>query len=288
MVTASITKDTTAPTASIVSWTPSTVAAENVSLTWNASEAGTYVIEVNGVNLTAGDGTNVVGSYTAGDMNSVVNNAALANGTNTIKIKFTDTAGNGPVYSTNSATPYKDLTPPLPPQSVTLTDCDYVGNAGTPCAALGNPKSGVTGRDFYVNFVLPTNTGAIQEYDIYAALSGQTLTSTSTILKRVYQNDIIGTSTGVWMGDGVIADSNGNPFISSGTGTYYIAIKSFKSNGLYSDFVYSTGSLITYDTFALPVFSGASFTSNTGITLTYSKTLTGTLSTVYRRLPAVV
>lgn len=51
LATASITKDTTPPTTSIVSWSPSTVAAENVTVTWNASEAGTYVIEVNGSNL---------------------------------------------------------------------------------------------------------------------------------------------------------------------------------------------------------------------------------------------
>lgn len=121
------------------------------------------------------------------------------------------------MYSNNSATPIKDLTPPLPPQSVNLTDCDHIGNAGTPCAIFGNPKNGVTGRDFYVNFTLPASTGAIQEYDIYAALSGQVLTSTSTVLKRVYQNDIIGTSTGVWLGDNITTDSNGNPFIASGT-----------------------------------------------------------------------
>lgn|GEM_PF-6295292 len=237
------------------------------------------MIQVNGVDLTGGDGTNVIGTYTSGDMNSVVNNAALVNGANTIRVKFTDTAGNGPVYSTNSATPYKDLTPPLPPQSVTLTDCDYLGNTGTPCAALGNPKNGVTGRDFYVDFVLPTSTGAIQEYDIYLALSGQVLTSTSTILKRVYQNDIIGTSTGVWIGDAVTTDSNGNPLILSGTGEYYTSIKSFKSNGLYSlTSTASTGAIITFDTISLPTFASAAFTSNTGITLTYSKALTGTLS----------
>lgn len=278
LATASVTKDIDPPTSTITTYGPSTISSENVSVTWNASEAGTYVVEVNGTNLIASNGTNVVGSYTSGDMVSVINNSVFQNGTNTIRIKVTDSVLNGPAYSVNSATITKDNTPPLPPQSVTLTDCDAIGNAGTPCAVFGNPKNGVTGRDFYINFVLPTATGGIQEYDIYATLSGQVLTSTSSILKRVYQNDLIGTSTGVWLDDSIVSDSNGNPFISSGTGTYYATVKSFKSNGLYSSGTDSSGSVISFDTVTLPVFSGASFISGTGIALTYSKTLTGTLS----------
>ena len=94
LATATITKDTTPPTATIVTYSPSTISSENVSVTWNMSEAGTYVIEVNGSNLSAGNGTNVVGSYTSGDMTSIINNNVLQNGANTIRVKVTDTAGN--------------------------------------------------------------------------------------------------------------------------------------------------------------------------------------------------
>lgn len=278
LATTTITKDTTPPTALITGYSPSTISAETVSVTWNASEAGTYTIEVNGSSLSSGDGTNVTGAYTSGDMISVINNNVFGNGANTIRVKITDTAGNGPAYSTNSATVTKDNTPPLPVQSVTLTDCDSLGNEGTPCAIRGNPQYGVTGRDFYINFILPTSTGSIQEYDVYAVQSGQVLTSTSSILARIYQNELVGTSTGIWLPDNVTHDSNGNPLISSGSTTYNAIITTFKANGLYSSGVVSSGSLVSFDNIVLPTFSGASFTSNTGITLTYSKALTGTLS----------
>lgn len=277
LATATITKDTVVPTASITGYSPSTISAETVSVTWNASEAGTYALEVNGSVLSSGNGTNVTGTYTSGDMISVINNNVFANGANTIRVKMTDVAGNGPAYS-NAATVTKDNTPPLPVQSVTLTDCDALGNGATPCAARGNPEQGVTGRDFYIDFTLPTSTGGIQEYDVYAVQSGQVLTSTSSILTRIYQNALTGTATGIWLPDSVTHDSNGNPFISSGSIAYNAIIATFKANGLYSSGVVSSGSLVSFDDIVLPVFSGASFTSNTGITLTYSKALTGTLS----------
>ena len=277
LVTASITKDTIPPTSNISTTFATIVTSQNVTVTWDASEAGTYAVDINGSSLNGGDGTNTVGSYSVGNIVSTINNSIFLNGSNTIRIKFTDTVGNGPVYS-NSVTVTKDFTAPSAPLSVALTDCDALGNTGTPCAILGNPKNGVSGRDFYINFVLPTATGSIQEYDIYATLSGQVLTSTSSILKRVYQNDITGTSTGIWLDDSTVADSNGNAFITNGTGTYYATIKSFKSNGLYSSGTDSSGSIVSFDSISLPVFSGASFTFNTGITLTYSKSLTGNIS----------
>ncbi len=124
---------------------------------------------------------------------------------------------------------------------MTLTDCDSVANFATPCGINGNPKHGLSGRDFYINFTLPTNTGSIQEYDIYVVQSGQVLTSTSSILTRIYQNNLSElTSTGIWLPDALASDSNGLPLISSGSATYTAIIKTFKANGLYSTEVASS------------------------------------------------
>lgn len=176
-VTATITKDITPPTVTVLSYAPSTVSNEDFSVTWSASENGTYALEVNGVELVGSNGTNVVGTFTGANIISTINNSVLVNGVNTIKVKFTDAASNGPVLS-DPAPVTKDNIPPQPPQSVTLADCDYVGNGGTPCAALGNPRSGATGRDFRIDFTLPSNTGSIQEYQVYVVPFGQSLNST--------------------------------------------------------------------------------------------------------------
>jgi CSLREA domain-containing protein len=89
--------DTTPPTVSIDGANPAVLNAQTTSssVTWHADEAGTYLVEVGGTSC--GTGTAITtGDYNIADdsRTTTVAAASLAEGTNTLRICVTDTAGN--------------------------------------------------------------------------------------------------------------------------------------------------------------------------------------------------
>lgn len=127
-----VVKDTTAPTVSVSTYSPSSVIAQDVLATFSATESGSYSIFVNGSD------TGLSGSYPAASspIQVTVPNAyfTINPGDNAFVIKVTDSAGNQGASSSKTVT--KDSTPPSPVSSVAFEDCDYVGNSGTVCASL--------------------------------------------------------------------------------------------------------------------------------------------------------
>lgn len=133
----------------------------------------------------------------------------------------------------------------------------------------------MSGRDFYVQWDAPTGSGGFSTYDIYVLPTGATLnTSVHSPVKVIGEFS----STGTFLNDSQAMDSSGSTFPQSGTGSYFATVLVHKTNGLYSTNASSTGTVITADTIAYPTLSNASFVSNTGITLTYDKALTGSLT----------
>ena len=92
-----MTKDSLAPSVTIVSAVPSTLGPSDPStnITWHASENGTYSVRVGGSNCSTGTQV-ATGSYTTSPANVVTNMLAsqLAEGANTIRVCVTDAATN--------------------------------------------------------------------------------------------------------------------------------------------------------------------------------------------------
>lgn len=152
---ATLGRDTVSPAVSPVSST-NNIVSQDVTAQFSANEAGTYRVYVNDVNV------GITGSYSGGSANqsvTVPNSAfTLDPGYNSLYVTVTDAAGNEGKSATSQI--YKDGTPPPPVTSVSLSDCDYVGNSSTPCATKGNPRSGLSGRDFHVTWTPPADTAS--------------------------------------------------------------------------------------------------------------------------------
>ena len=208
---------------------------------------------------------------------TVLNSAFTVDpGNNALTITVTDAVGN--VGTSSAVSVYKDGTPPPPVVSVALSDCDFLSNSGTPCEVLANPRSGMSGRDFAVSWGLPpdTSSGSFESYRIYVLPEGTAFTGTGT---QVPMKTLFTFSqTGVVLDDSISTDSLGTALPQSGTGNYVAHVVVRKTNGLESSVASSVTATVTADAITYPVFSSAAFTSNTGITLAYSKPLSTNLS----------
>lgn len=163
-ISATITRDSVAPVIGLLS-NSNNIVSQDVSLTFSANEAGTYRVYVNGAD------TGINGSYSGSNFTQAVTvpNALFTvnPGNNSLFVRVYDDAGNFGDSVTNQV--YKDGTPPSAVASVNLSDCDRLSNAGTPCAALGNPRSGMSGRDFSVSWpaLSATASGSFEAYKVY-------------------------------------------------------------------------------------------------------------------------
>lgn len=263
-----ITKDSTAPTVTLGSYV-SSITSQAATVDFQSTELGTYRILVNNTD------TGVTGSVSS--INTTVHlsvpNAQFSNGDNSLKITVTDSAGN--IGTSSTVVVNKDLIPPAPVTNVQLSDCDYIGNTGTDCAPLGNPRSGMTGRDFSVKWDTPTSSGSFSTYNVYILPVGVTLdTNVHAPVK------VLGTfaSTGVILDNTTTYDSSGTTLPTTGTGNYYATVLVRKLNGLYSANAASTGAIITADDITYPTLTQAAFTNNTSLTLTYNKPLSPVLT----------
>jgi uncharacterized repeat protein (TIGR01451 family) len=116
---AAVTRDTTAPPVSIGAVSDYLLGASDpsTSLSWHASEDGSYSVRVGGSSCATG--TEIAsGDYTSSpsERTSAVGADSLADGANTIRVCVTDGAGNAGADATRIA---KDAT--LPPPTTTLT-----------------------------------------------------------------------------------------------------------------------------------------------------------------------
>lgn len=268
-----ITRDSVAPVVNLIS-NSNNIVSQDVSLIFSANEAGTYRVYVNGAD------TGINGSYSGSSFAQgvTVPNALFTvdPGNNPLSVRVYDDAGNFGDSATNQV--YKDGTPPPAVASVALSDCDHLANSGTVCSALGNPRSGMSGRDFSVTWpaLSPTASGSFESYKVYVLPSGTAFTGTGgqTPSKTIFAFS----QTGVVLDDSLAADSVGTPFSQTGSANYVAYVVVRKSNGLESGAIASSGATISADAITYPTFVSASFVSNTGIALTYSKPLSATLS----------
>lgn len=90
--TTTIVKDSTAPSVSIVSVSPTPTSA-GTTVTWSSTESGTFELRVGGTDCSTGSVVES-GSYGGGNLATPVISTALAYGTNTLRVCFTDVGGN--------------------------------------------------------------------------------------------------------------------------------------------------------------------------------------------------
>lgn len=267
-----VTKDSVSPTVAPLSHT-NNIVSQDVTVSVNANEAGTYRAYVNG------SYAGVIGTY---DTPNIVKQFIIPNsaftvdpGNNPVYVTVTDAVGNVG-YSPESSV-YKDGLPPNPVSSVSLEDCDYVGNSSTACANLGNPRNGTSGPDFRVSWTPVSESAAptFDAYEVYVLPEGTLFSSSGvTAVKTLF----VSTASGTFLDDAQMADSLGNPFHSTGSVNYIAYVKVRKSNGLSSVETASSPVSITADAITYPSFLSARFVSNTGVALEYSKPLSSTLS----------
>ncbi len=267
-----VAKDSVLPTVSPLSHT-NNVVSQDVSVSVTANEAGTYRAYVNG------SYAGIIGTYDAPGVAKqfVVPNSAFTvdPGNNALYVTVTDAVGNVG-YSPESSV-YKDGLPPDPVSSVSLEDCDYVGNSSTACATFGNPRNGTSGRDFRVSWTPVSESAALtfDAYEVYVLPEGTAFSSSGvTAVKTLF----VSTASGTFLDDARMTDSLGNPFHSTGSVNYVAYVKVRKSNGLSSTETASSPVSITADAIEYPSFVSARFVSNTGVALEYSKPLSSTLS----------
>ena len=114
-----VSRDSVAPTVTVVSANPSTLtpSAPSTDITWHASENGTYNVRVGGADCSTGAQV-TGGTYSTAPTNVVTNvlASALTNGPNTIRVCVTDlgsNVGSDSIVVTKSATGIAPTTPVL-------------------------------------------------------------------------------------------------------------------------------------------------------------------------------
>lgn len=148
-----ITKDTTPATLTKISVTPIHTTYQDISFRWQANERGTYTTSLNAESESA---PTIYPNIRAKINNRFLNRDLLTN-KNTLRLHFTDEAGNRSSL-TNSV--FKTYSPP-PLAWLTLTDED-------------NTQEGIDGRDFTVRWGTPKYS-YIESFLIYILPSNITL-----------------------------------------------------------------------------------------------------------------
>jgi hypothetical protein len=220
--TTTITKDTTAPTVTIVSTIPSSLGATGSStITWNANENGTYKVKVGGSSCSTGGQTIASGqAYSTAPANTtfVVNASDLAGGVNTIRICLTDAATNeGSATTTITKTTIHATTTSITcsPSSVavtattvcTATVTDTNTSPTTPTGSVGSWATNVSGGGSF--FAHGTTTPAVSSCTLSGSAGVATcqLDFVPALGKEGPQNITAG-----YGGDGSHSSSNASAF----------------------------------------------------------------------------
>jgi len=249
-VFATVTKDLTAATVTIANASPYSLTTGGTStMTWSANEVGSYSVRVGSCAGSVVSGANASGSYASGSIATVVNEADLSEGSNTMYACITDAGGN---TSSDTLALTKDTTAASPVTNVTLVDNDTT-------------QDGVNGYDFTISWTAAATDATFSNYQIYILPSGTTLdTASHAILRQLYDQNTV-----TWTGDvNYLTDSAGATFAA---GNYIAHIVAADNNDLRSSAASSSVAAITLDDTSAPTFSSATTLDTQTIQLTFSE-----------------
>lgn len=263
--------DKTSPVVSYLNYTTS-VWTWSANIWFKVDENSTYKIFINWVyswiNWTA-----IAWENTS---NSISNDLLTINPwNNEVYIQATDNIWN--IWNSQTFQIYKDFTPPPPVSTVNMFDCDFIGNSWTYCEKNWNPKSWITGRDFYISWVPPSEFLWFISYRLYVLKSGIPLDLNTQF--PVYSITDF-TQTWIVLPNTITQDSSLQNFTQSWSESYDAYVVVAKSNWLKSTPVSYTWVTITSDVVNLPVLESAKFVWDTTLQLKYSKEL-NTILTKY-------
>ena len=256
-----ITKDTTSPTISSVTFGPVNVVTEDSQASFVCSEAWNYQIE-KWWSSTLNSWT-VLSTWTvlsAIQNNIAISNSDLATDANSIYAFCLDNASN---YASYSGTINKTTAPPsLASITTTLTDAD-------------SDYDGIDGRDFTFTWdsTLATSYSYFESYRLYILPSNVVFDSTAHTYTKLITTSSDTTFT--WE-ESVTTDSMANPLFSGAN--YQMCVAIMWSNGVLSTPGCSPASVITWDTVTNATVVSAKFTSDTNLEITTDATLDTTTS----------
>ena len=251
-----ITKDTTVPTISSVTFGPVNVVTEDSETSFICSEAWNYQIEKwwsSTLNSWTVLSTWIVLSSIQN--NIAISNSDLATDANTIFAFCLDNASN---YASYSGTINKTTAPPsLASITTTLSDSD-------------SDYDGIDGRDFTFTWdsTLATSYTYFQSYRLYILPSNVTFDSVSHTHTKLITTS---TDTTFTWDETITSDSMSNALVSGAS--YKMCVAIMWSNGVLSTPGCSSASTITWDTVTNATIVSAKFTSDTNLEITTDATL---------------
>lgn len=247
---AAITKDLTAPTVTVSSAMPTYVTTgQSVSVAWSANETGTYAVKIGSCSGATASGTNASGNYTSGSLTSTVPVNDLAEGSNTIYVCLTDTAGNA---SSATGTATKDTTAPTAVTGITLVDNDTT-------------HDGVDGYDLTVNWSPATTDSSFSNYKIYVLPAATTL---DTLIHTPLAT-VTGQTTTTWTGTNVIVNDSAGNALAAGSYTAYIIARDIANQS--STAAASPAATLTLDDISAPTFTSAVTVDTNTVRLVFSE-----------------